>query len=128
MPNGSRLIYLLPLITVAVGWLAFILIFVLRKRGGGDTSRKRDPRSIVGIVLQMGAFAAVWSFGRRPFTPLVAMNLALWCIAAAAVIVLVPGSLWMMWSSARTLGKQWSLQARVLEGHALITEGPYRFV
>ena len=28
----------------------------------------------------------------------------------------------------RTLGKQWSLQARVLEHHELIRRGPYRIV
>jgi protein-S-isoprenylcysteine O-methyltransferase Ste14 len=28
----------------------------------------------------------------------------------------------------RTLGKQWSLAARVLEGHDLITSGPYSVV
>jgi protein-S-isoprenylcysteine O-methyltransferase Ste14 len=28
----------------------------------------------------------------------------------------------------RVLGKQWSLQARVLENHKLVREGPYRFV
>ena len=37
-------------------------------------------------------------------------------------------SLWTMWSALRVLGKQWSLQARVLEDHKLIREGPYRFV
>jgi protein-S-isoprenylcysteine O-methyltransferase Ste14 len=26
------------------------------------------------------------------------------------------------------LGRQWSLEARVLEGHRLIVEGPYRYV
>lgn len=33
-----------------------------------------------------------------------------------------------MWSALRALGKQWSLQARVLEDHKLVREGPYRFV
>ena len=41
----------------------------------------------------------------------------------------------LAWASAgvvvaavRTLGRQWSLEARVLEGHRLIVEGPYRYV
>lgn len=33
-----------------------------------------------------------------------------------------------MAASLRALGKQWSLQARVLENHKLVREGPYRFV
>ncbi len=28
----------------------------------------------------------------------------------------------------RALGRQWSIQARIVEEHALITEGPYRLV
>ena len=31
-------------------------------------------------------------------------------------------------AAVRTLGRQWSLEARVLEGHRLIVEGPYRYV
>ena len=34
----------------------------------------------------------------------------------------------MMSAAVRVLGKQWSLQARVLEDHKLVREGPYRFV
>ena len=33
-----------------------------------------------------------------------------------------------MTAAVRTLGKQWSLQARVLEHHELIRRGPYRIV
>jgi protein-S-isoprenylcysteine O-methyltransferase Ste14 len=43
-------------------------------------------------------------------------------------IVIVVVSVWTMWSALRVLGKQWSLQARVLEDHKLVREGPYRFV
>jgi protein-S-isoprenylcysteine O-methyltransferase Ste14 len=28
----------------------------------------------------------------------------------------------------RTLGRQWAVQARLIEGHRLIVEGPYRWV
>jgi len=38
------------------------------------------------------------------------------------------GSVWFVSTAIRTLGKQWSLAARVLEGHKLVTEGPYRIV
>ena len=44
------------------------------------------------------------------------------------VLVIVVGSLWIMSAALRALGKQWSLQARMLEDHALIRSGPYRFV
>jgi protein-S-isoprenylcysteine O-methyltransferase Ste14 len=44
------------------------------------------------------------------------------------VVVVVIVSLWMISAAVRVLGKQWSLQARVLEDHKLVREGPYRFV
>jgi protein-S-isoprenylcysteine O-methyltransferase Ste14 len=41
---------------------------------------------------------------------------------------LAVGSVWLISAAVRTLGKQWSLAARVLEGHSLITTGPYSVV
>lgn len=37
-------------------------------------------------------------------------------------------SAWLVNSAARRLGKQWSLAARIVEGHDLIDDGPYSFV
>jgi protein-S-isoprenylcysteine O-methyltransferase Ste14 len=125
----ANYLYGVPLATVLVGWVAFALIFVLRKRpSGGGKVGKRDPASVIGIVLVMAGFCAVGSLGRRPLTPIVPMPLALWGVTALAIVLLVPASLWLVRAAVRTLGKQWSVQARVLEGHALVTTGPYRLV
>lgn len=43
-------------------------------------------------------------------------------------MTLAVGSVWMVNSAARRLGKQWALTARVVEGHNLIQDGPYRLV
>jgi protein-S-isoprenylcysteine O-methyltransferase len=43
-------------------------------------------------------------------------------------MILSAGSVWLCISAIRTLGQQWSLAARVLEGHKLVTEGPYSMV
>ena len=37
-------------------------------------------------------------------------------------------STWLVNAAARRLGKQWALTARLVEGHTLIQDGPYRFV
>ena len=47
--------------------------------------------------------------------------------AAGAVLLAVSGAVLMI-AAVRTLGKQWSLTARVLEDHELVTSGPYRLV
>jgi protein-S-isoprenylcysteine O-methyltransferase Ste14 len=49
-------------------------------------------------------------------------------VFSAGTVVLAVGSVWLIASAASTLGRQWALAARVIEGHKLITVGPYRFV
>ena len=49
-------------------------------------------------------------------------------LSTTLVVAVILVSLWTMWSAVRVLGKQWSLQARVLEDHRLVREGPYHFV
>jgi protein-S-isoprenylcysteine O-methyltransferase Ste14 len=124
----ANYLYGVPLATVLVGWVAFALIVALRGRRRGGTVRTRHAASILGIVLVMAGFMVVGSMGRRPGIPIVPMRTALWAVLAVAVILLVPASLGLVWAAIRTLGKQWSMQARVLEGHALVTTGPYRLV
>lgn len=48
-------------------------------------------------------------------------------MAVVAVILAFASSLFCL-LAVRTLGKQWTYQARVIEGHELITTGPYAVV
>jgi len=48
-------------------------------------------------------------------------------ILIAAILIAI-FSFWLSIASIRTLGKQWTYVARVIEGHRLITEGPYNWV
>ena len=47
---------------------------------------------------------------------------------AIVTMALAVASVWFCSAAIRTLGKQWSLAARVVEGHKLVTEGPYSIV
>jgi protein-S-isoprenylcysteine O-methyltransferase Ste14 len=49
-------------------------------------------------------------------------------ILAVATIVVAIGFIWFCLAAVRTLGKQWALVARVVDGHELITQGPYGIV
>src|SRR5260221_12924021 len=66
-------------------------------------------------------------FPRRSYT---IFPLGFWFqwLTTVLVIAVILVSLWSIWPALRVLGKQWSLQARVLEDHKLVREGPYRFV
>jgi protein-S-isoprenylcysteine O-methyltransferase Ste14 len=54
-------------------------------------------------------------------------DLAQWTIAITAA-VLAFGSVLLLIAAIRTLGKQWSVVAGVVDSHALITSGPYAIV
>src|SRR5262249_33238076 len=90
--------------------------------------RQRDSGGLVGIGLQGLGFAAVWSL-RRPWgSPLFAWPFPAIASLDALTIVLAAGSVVLTLASVRALGRQWALAARLMEGHELVTRGPYRYV
>jgi protein-S-isoprenylcysteine O-methyltransferase Ste14 len=123
-----RWLYLWPLNFVIVGFVVFAAIFVLMAKRSRDKTRKAAPRSIIAIFIQALAFAIAWTIVRKPFTPFLPIDWRAQYFVAAIIVLLVLASLIFVTAAVRTLGKQWSLQARVLEHHELIRRGPYRIV
>jgi protein-S-isoprenylcysteine O-methyltransferase Ste14 len=123
-----RWLYLWPLNFVIVGFVVFCAIFLLMVKRSRDETRKADPRSIVAIFIQALAFAIAWMIARKPLTPFLPIDWRAQYFVAAIIVLLVLASLIFVVAAVRTLGKQWSLQARVLEHHELIRRGPYRIV
>jgi protein-S-isoprenylcysteine O-methyltransferase Ste14 len=115
---------------VMIAWLAFAGVFVvfLRKKPLSAPDSKRERSSITGIILQGLSYAVVWSLRRQLFTPIVTLGKYFDIVVACLTMVFALGSVWLVSAAVRTLGKQWSLAARVLEGHKLITSGPYSVV
>jgi len=115
-------------LVMVLSWFAFILTFSLRKQPPSAPEKKRDRSSIAGIALQGTAYAAVWIVRRPWFTPMFASSRFLQMASALLTMLLAIGSVWFCSWSIRTLGQQWSVTARVVEGHKLVTEGPYSIV
>jgi protein-S-isoprenylcysteine O-methyltransferase Ste14 len=113
---------------VMLSWFAFVVLFFARRKPPAPPDSKRNRISILGIALQGVSYGIVWSVHRPFFTPLVKMGKQVEIIVAVLTMMVTIGSVWLVLSAIRTLGKQWSLAARVLEGHKLVTEGPYRIV
>ncbi len=115
---------------VMASWFAFAVVFIvfLRKKRPSPPESRRERTSIVGIALQGAGYAIVWSVHRQPFTPIAPLGNLLEITVSVVTIVLGIGSVWFISAAVRALGKQWSLAARVLEGHNLITTGPYNVV
>jgi len=115
------------LILVFLSWLIFGAIFLLRKRPPKSKETKRVAAAKWGMALQGVGCALVGSFHRTnwwPFAPLHFGELAL----AVAAIVVAYASCFFCLRAVRTLGKQRTYAARVIEGHELITQGPYAVV
>ena len=113
---------------VVISWAAFVIVFLTGRKETSAPERKREGTSIIGIVFQGLSYAAVWTFHRQPFTPLTPSSKPLEITVAMLTIMLAFSSVWFFHAAIRTLGKQWSLAARVVEGHKLVTEGAYRIV
>jgi len=120
----------LAFVVVMLSWFAFIAVFALflRQKAPAAPDRKRERTSILGIALQGVSYAVVWTLRRPPFTSIVSFRKSVEIAVAVVTMALAIGSVWFCSAAVRTLGKQWSITARVLEGHKLITSGPYNVV
>jgi protein-S-isoprenylcysteine O-methyltransferase Ste14 len=123
-------IALLTFFGVVLCWMVFAAIFLLRKRPPKEPEAKRDRLSLLGIFLQMCAYFLVWfQPPGAPFLPPAAVLSGSIGIAfSVCTVALAVGSVWLIGSAVSTLGKQWAFAARLVEGHKLVTAGPYRFV
>lgn len=115
-------------VVVLVCWFGFVLTFLLRKAPPATSERKRDPSSIFGVVLQGMSYPIVWVVHRPMFTSFVPSSKAIAGILELIAVVFAIASIMLVIAAVRTLGKEWSLTARVVTGHKLATKGPYNFV
>jgi len=121
---------LATLFGVILCWLVHAGILLFRKRPPKAPETKRDRIATLGIVLQMCGYFLVWfQPPGQPFLPPVAALSGIpGLLFSVLVVALAAGSSWLGESAIRTLGKQWALPARLVEGHKLITVGPYAYV
>jgi protein-S-isoprenylcysteine O-methyltransferase Ste14 len=115
----------LVFVVVMLCWFTFAWIFIFRKQPTAARDRKRDRGSIIGFALQGLAYAIVWAVRRQPFTPIVAGIEWLELLSTVIAILVAIGSVLLIMSAVKTLGKEWSITARTVEGHELATNGPY---
>jgi protein-S-isoprenylcysteine O-methyltransferase Ste14 len=118
----------LAFVVVMVSWFTFAASFLFHKKPPSPPDKKRDPSSIFGIVLQGVSYLIVWIVRRVWFTPIISLGKSFEIVMAVLTMVLAVSSVWFCTAAIRTLGEQWSLAARVVEGHKLVTEGPYSIV
>lgn len=118
----------LVFVIVMISWLAFAGTFLLRKRPASPPDQKRAPGSLFGVALQGISYGILWGVHRTAFTPIVAGSKTIEMVAGLLAICAAVSSVWLTMMAVRTLGKEWSVTARLIEGHQLATSGPYAYV
>jgi protein-S-isoprenylcysteine O-methyltransferase Ste14 len=118
----------LVFVLVMLCWFAFAGTFLLRKKPPSPPDQKREPGSLFGVALQGVSYGIVWGVHRPMLTPFVAGSNAVEVVAGLLAVASAVGSVWLIMSALKTLGKEWSLTARLVEGHQLATGGPYAYV
>ena len=127
MRTTLELLPTLVFVIVMICWFAFAGVFLLRKKPPSPPDSKRERGSLFGVALQGMSYGIVWGVRRAPFSPIVAskpISIAAGLLAVCAAV----GSVWLITLAVKTLGKEWSLTARLVEGHKLATSGPYAIV
>lgn len=118
----------LVFVVIMICWFTFAGIFIFRKQPANDHDRKRDRSSIVGVLLQGLSYGIVWSVRRPPFTEIVSGVEWLELLTAMIAMTAAIGSVLLIMAAVKTLGKEWSITARLVENHQLATKGPYAVV
>lgn len=124
MTNLSAVVFAV----VLVCWLVFVSTFLVRKRPPLASDQKRDPSSITGVVLQGLSYPILWIVWRPLFTSFLPFSKAVSAVLEIAAAAAAVASVVLVIAAVKALGKEWSITARVVTGHKLATEGPYRLV
>ena len=112
---------------VLLCWIAWILLFLGRKNPAKGASIRRETSARAGILLQAVSFLPVWWLRAERFPAYALPEFVVWASCLLAMLV-ATGSAWMAAAARRELGKQWSYEARLVEGHRLVVGGPYAHV
>jgi protein-S-isoprenylcysteine O-methyltransferase Ste14 len=92
-------------------------ISVWRKRTAAE---QIDRRARWGILLEFGSYALIW---QGPFWT---RSPRAWQVVLAILLLLL--ACLLSWTSTRSLGRQFRLEAALGAEHQLVTQGPYRFI
>ncbi|HVP35901.1 MAG TPA: isoprenylcysteine carboxylmethyltransferase family protein [Terriglobales bacterium] len=109
-------------------WLVFAGVFFLRKKPKTGRTQKRDRSSLIGLFIQIIGFFIVWVMRRPIPSDLLPFGKAVETILAIITVGFSVSSAWMVSAAVLVLNRQWSLGAQLIEGHRLVTTGPYKLV
>jgi protein-S-isoprenylcysteine O-methyltransferase Ste14 len=109
----------------------FVIFLVIVFKGPGKVEgrREKSPGPVrLGALLQSMSYMFAWAFRRQEIPPFGSQ--ALWPLIAVSVLSLASavGAIILVKAAKRHLGRQWALGARIVEGHELVSDGPFAVV
>jgi protein-S-isoprenylcysteine O-methyltransferase Ste14 len=104
-------------------WMALGVVMLTARRGASEKSTRRDRGSVVGIVLQSVAIGIVW-FGPIHLDADWPFPRDVWIAGAPVALLALASWLLFLWAAA-TMGRNWSLVARMRADHKLVESGPF---
>src|SRR5262249_5485242 len=106
-------------VVLAAGWLIWMMPFLLIRRNTAPAA-KLDRRARWGVLLELLAYSLLWQnkFWER--------SLPGWRVVLSVLLFALAALL--SWTGARTLGRQWRIDAGLNPDHELVTSGPYHMV
>ena len=114
---------------IGLGWIAFLAVFVFRKRPPQTAASARDRMSWIGMILQgVGVGSATWVTRAHGAFLLTGAPAFVETTVLLSGVALMAASVWLVGVAVHTLGKNWSLAARITADHELIATGPYAWV
>lgn len=110
-------------------WVAWALYWLVAAIGNKPTQRRETFSSRLAYMLALVVGGLLLAWHRSPWGPL--LDLRLWPRSAIAYFIglalLVAGLAFSVWARVH-LGRNWSGNVAVKEGHELIRTGPYAYV
>jgi protein-S-isoprenylcysteine O-methyltransferase Ste14 len=110
------------LAALTIGGLAFVASLVRARVGGGGAAKRRSGLSTIGILVQMLAFFATGLGRVRASLPPASLASLLEGVLVAALMLV---SVLLFAAAAKAMGANWSVVARMREGHELVTSGVF---
>ncbi len=120
-----KLIYY-GLFAVLLSCFAVFIVTVFKGFTDSYAEGKKSSGAVrAGVIAQSLSYSLAWIFRRPRVNPF--EGDALWpgVLIAAFSLALATGAIALAFASKKRLGRHWAMAARVVEGHRLVTDGPF---
>ena len=109
---------------ILIGWIVLCIVMLVHRRLRNEGVAERAPGTWFGIFVQAIGFSVIWMMHRGAESlPQTVVTLMSWVADVCGLVAIALGiaAIW-------TLGRQWSVDGRVLLDHRLVQHGPYAYV